>query len=144
MKTFSAKAEQIQRRWWVVDAKDQILGNVAVQVANLLRGKNKTIFTPNVDSGDYVVVINAKEVRLTGNKESDKVYTSHSGYIGGQKRESPKSIRARNRPERLVEMAIRGLIPHNSLGRKIYTKLRVIAGETHSFANHKPEAYQLS
>ncbi len=143
MKTFSAKAETIDRKWWVIDAKDQVLGQVAVAAARLLRGKHKAIFTSHVDCGDFVVVINADKVRLTGKKETDKVYTSFSGYVGGHKSESPQKVRARH-PELLVERAVRGMIPHNSLGRSIYTKLKVYAGESHPHEAQQPEAFALS
>ncbi len=137
MGTFSAKANEVQRQWWVIDAADQVLGRVAVKAANLLRGKEKAIFTPHVDTGDFVVVINAKKVRLTGKKETDKMFTSFSGFVGGHKSESVKSRRAR-RPELLVEHAVKGMIPHNRLGRQIYTKLKVYAGAEHPHAAQMP------
>ena len=139
MKTFSAKAQDVDRKWFVIDAKDKILGEVAVAAANLLRGKNKPIFTPNADTGDFVVVINAKEVVFTGNKENDKKYVSVSGYIGGKKVETPAQIRAR-KPEVLIEHAVKGMIPHNRLGRQIYTKLKVYAGANHPHEAQKPIA----
>src|SRR3979409_807814 len=114
MKTFSAKAAEVPRKWWIIDAKDQVLGRVAVKAANLLRGKEKTVFTPHVDTGDFVVVINADKVRLTGRKEELKTYVSFSGFVGGHKPESARSRRARH-PELLVERAVRGMIPHNRL-----------------------------
>jgi large subunit ribosomal protein L13 len=116
MKTFSAKAQDQTRQWYIIDAKDQILGDVAVTAANILRGKNKPIFTPHVDTGDHVVVVNAKDVRLTGRKETQKQYMSVSGYVGREKRESVERVRER-RPQLLVERAVKGMIPHNSLGR---------------------------
>src|SRR5213078_4193656 len=122
MKTFSAKAKDVSRHWWLIDAKDQVLGRVAVKAANLLRGKGKPIFTPHVDTGDFVVVINAGKVRVTGKKEEQKSYMSFSGYVGGHKSESVRARRARH-PELLVERAIRGMIPHNRLGRQVYRKL---------------------
>jgi large subunit ribosomal protein L13 len=137
MGTFSAKAEEVKRQWWVIDAADQVLGRVAVKAANLLRGKEKAIFTPHVDTGDFVIVINAEKVRLTGKKETDKVYTSFSGYVGGHKSENVKSRRARH-PELLVEKAVKGMIPHNRLGRAIYTKLKVYAGAEHPHAAQQP------
>jgi large subunit ribosomal protein L13 len=137
MKTFSAKANEVKRRWWVIDAKDQILGRVAVKAATLLRGKEKPIFTPHVDTGDFVVVINAEKVRLTGKKETDKVYTSFSGYVGGHKSENVRQRRRRH-PELLVERAVRGMIPHNRLGRSIYTKLKVYRGADHPHASQQP------
>ena len=137
MKTFSAKANEVQRRWWVIDAKDQILGRVAVKAANLLRGKEKSIFTPHVDTGDFVVVINAEKIRVTGKKETNKLYTSFSGYVGGHKSESVRQRRKRH-PELLVERAVRGMIPHNRLGRSIYTKLKVYRGAEHPHASQQP------
>ena len=140
MKTFSAKATEVERKWYVIDAADQILGKVAVEAARLLRGKHKPIFTPHVDTGDHVVIINAEKVRLSGNKETEKIYTSYSGYVGGQKVETPKKVRAR-RPELLLERAVRGMIPHNRLGRSQLRKLRVYAGSEHEQEAQKPEPY---
>ena len=137
MGTFSAKANEVQRQWWVIDAADQVLGRVAVKAANLLRGKEKAIFTPHVDTGDFVVVINAEKIRVTGKKETDKSYMSFSGYVGGHKSESVKARRAR-RPELLVEHAVKGMIPHNRLGRQIFTKLKVYAGSEHPHAAQQP------
>lgn len=142
MKTFSAKAEDIQRKWWVIDAKGQILGDVAVAAARLLRGKDKALFTPHVDCGDFVVIINAEQVRLSGKKEDQKVYTSFSGYVGGQKRETARKLRER-RPELMVERAVTGMVPHNRLGRQIVKKLKVYAGETHPHEAQQPEAVTL-
>ena len=142
MKTFSAKAADVERKWHLIDAADQILGKVAVEAARLLRGKHKPIFTPHVDTGDHVVIINAAKVRLTGNKETEKIYTSYSGYVGGQKVETPKKIRAR-RPELLIERAVRGVIPHNRLGRAQFHKLKVYAGPEHEQGAQQPEPYTL-
>ncbi|MEE2624441.1 MAG: 50S ribosomal protein L13 [Verrucomicrobiota bacterium] len=142
MKTFSAKAADVERKWHLIDAADQILGKVAVEAARLLRGKHKPIFTPHVDTGDHVVIINAAKVRLTGNKETEKIYTSYSGYVGGQKVETPKKIRAR-RPELLIERAVRGMIPHNRLGRAQFHKLKVYAGPEHEQGAQQPEPYTL-
>ena len=139
MKTFSAKAQEVERRWFIIDAKDKILGEVAVAAANILRGKNKPTFTPNVDTGDFVIVINAKDVVFTGRKETDKLYVSVSGYIGGKKVETPAKIRAR-KPEILIEHAVKGMIPHNRLGRQIYGKLKVYAGSNHPHEAQKPVA----
>lgn len=139
MRTFSAKSNEVNRQWWVIDAADQVLGRVAVKAANLLRGKEKAIFTPHVDTGDFVVVINAEKVRLTGKKETDKSYMSFSGYVGGHKSESVKARRER-RPELLVEHAVKGMIPHNRLGRAIFTKLKVYKGSEHPHAAQAPIA----
>lgn len=137
MKTFSAKANEVNRQWWVIDAADQVLGRVAVKAANLLRGKEKAIYTPHCDTGDFVIVINADKVRLTGKKEEQKSYMSFSGYVGGHKSESVKQRRER-RPELLVERAVKGMIPHNRLGRSVFTKLKVYAGAEHPHAAQAP------
>jgi large subunit ribosomal protein L13 len=142
MKTFSAKATEVPRKWWVIDAQNQVLGRVAVTAANLLRGKGKTIFTPHVDTGDFVIVINAEKVRLTGKKEEQKSYMSFSGYVGGHKSESARARRARH-PELLVERAIRGMIAHNRLGRSVYRKLKVYRGDSHPHVAQQPEAVKL-
>ena len=142
MKTFSAKATEVPRKWWVIDAQNQVLGRVAVTAANLLRGKGKTIFTPHVDTGDFVIVINAEKVRLTGKKEEQKSYMSFSGYVGGHKTESVRSRRARH-PELLVERAVRGMIPHNRLGRNAYRKLKVYRGDSHPHTAQQPEQVRL-
>ena len=142
MKTFSAKAADVERKWHLIDAADQILGKGAVETARLLRGKHKPIFTPHADTGDHVVIINAAKVRLSGNKETEKIYTSYSGYVGGQKVETPKKIRAR-RPELLIERAVRGMIPHNRLGRAQFHKLKVYAGPEHEQEAQQPEPYTL-
>lgn len=143
MKTYSARAVDVERKWWLIDAENQILGDVAVEAARLLRGKNKPIYTPHVDTGDFVVVINADKVVLSGNKETDKVYTRFSGYVGGQKSESPKDIRAR-KPELLVEKAVRGMIPHNKLGRQIFKKLKIHTGNEHPHEAQNPTNWEIS
>ncbi len=143
MKTFSAKAEEIERQWWVIDAKDKVLGEVAVAAAVLLRGKHKPIFTPHVDCGDFVVVINADQVRLTGKKEDAKIYTRFSGYVGGKKVETPREVR-RNHPERIVERAVHGMIPHNRLGRQIFKKLKIYNGAEHPHQAQEPQPFALS
>jgi len=138
MKTFSAKADEVQRKWWVIDAKGQILGKVAEKAACLLRGKHKPIFTTHVDTGDFVVVVNAGQVRLTGRKEDQKSYMSFSGFVGGHKTESFKARRERH-PELIVESAVRGMIPHNRLGRDVYRKLKVYAGDEHPHTAQNPQ-----
>src|SRR4051812_9456957 len=143
MKTFSAKASDVSRKWWIIDAKDQILGQVAVKAANLLRGKEKTIVTPHVDTGDFVIVINADKVRLTGKKEELKSYMSFSGFVGGHKTETARSRRARH-PELLVERAVRGMIPHNKLGRAVYRKLQVYRGTEHPHSAQQPQPVTFS
>ena len=136
-RTFSAKADEVQRQWWLIDAEGQTLGRLAVKAANLLRGKEKPIFTPHCDTGDFVVVVNAEKVKLTGKKETSKSYMSFSGYVGGHKTETVKARRARH-PELLIEQAVRGMIPHNRLGRRIYTKLKVYAGPEHPHTAQNP------
>jgi large subunit ribosomal protein L13 len=143
MKTFSAKAEDIERKWWVIDAQDQVLGQVAVNAANLLRGKNKPIFTSHVDTGDYVVVINAEKVRVTGKKEQQKTYTSFSGYVGGHKSITVERLRQKH-PELIVEKAVKGMLPHNRLGRAVYGKLKVYKGSEHPHEAQQPQTYQLA
>ena len=139
MKTFSAKAEQVERKWWVIDAKDQVLGKVAVAAARALRGKNKAIVTPHVDTGDFVVVINADKVVLTGKKEEAKEYRSFSGYVGGHHTRTPRQLR-QTHPEVIVEKAVRGMIPHNRLGRQVYRKLHVYKGDQHPHTAQAPQA----
>jgi large subunit ribosomal protein L13 len=143
MKTFSAKAIDVPRKWWVIDATDQVLGRVAVKAANLLRGKQKIIFTPHVDTGDFVIVINAEKVRLTGKKEEQKSYMSFSGYVGGHKTENVRARRVRH-PELIVERAVRGMIPHNRLGRQVYRKLKVYRGDSHPHAAQQPTVVKLT
>jgi large subunit ribosomal protein L13 len=143
MKTFSAKANEVPRKWWIIDANNQVLGQVAVKAANLLRGKEKPIYTPHVDTGDFVVVINAEKVRLTGKKEEQKSFMSFSGFVGGHKSENARARRARH-PELLVERAIRGMIPHNKLGRAVYRKLKVYKGNLHPHSAQQPAAVSFS
>ena len=143
MKTFSAKASEVPRKWWVIDAKDQVLGRVAVKAAKLLRGKEKTIFTPHVDTGDFVIVVNADKVRLTGKKEEQKTFMSFSGYVGGHKSETARARRARH-PELLIERAVRGMIPHNRLGRAVYRKLKVYRGDAHPHSAQQPQTVTLA
>jgi large subunit ribosomal protein L13 len=143
MKTFSAKASEVPRQWWLIDAKDQVLGQVAVKAAKLLRGKEKAIVTPHVDTGDFVIVINAEKVRLTGKKEDQKTYMSFSGFVGGHKSETVRGRRARH-PELLIERAVRGMIPHNRLGRAVYRKLKVYRGDSHPHAAQQPQPAKLA
>jgi large subunit ribosomal protein L13 len=143
MKTFSAKAREVDRKWWLIDAKDQVLGRVAVKAAKLLRGKEKTIFTPHVDAGDFVIVINAEKVRVSGKKEEQKSFMSFSGYVGGHKSENVRARRTRH-PELLIERAVRGMIPHNRLGRSVYRKLKVYRGESHPHSAQKPQSIKLA
>jgi len=140
MKTFSAKPHEVDRKWYVIDAKDKVLGQVAVEAARLLRGKHKPNFTSHIDTGDFVVVINADKVILTGNKETAKIYTRFSGYVGGQKVETPRMVRER-RPVLLVERAVYGMLPKTRLGKAQYTKLKVYASESHPHEAQQPVAH---
>ena len=142
MSTFFAKKEEQKPRWYVIDASNQVLGKVAVRAANVLRGKVKPTFTRHVDAGDFVVVVNAEKVVLTGRKETDKVYMTYSQYPGNEKLRSPKQIRA-SHPEKLIEHAVKGMIPHNRLGRQMITKLKVYAGTAHPHAAQKPEPIKI-
>jgi large subunit ribosomal protein L13 len=143
MKTFSAKAHEVDRKWWLIDAKDQVLGRVAVKAAKLLRGKEKVIFTPHTDTGDFVIVINADKVRVSGKKEEQKSFMSFSGYVGGHKSENVRARRARH-PELLIERAVRGMIPHNRLGRSVYRKLKVYRGESHPHSAQQPKSVKFA
>ena len=142
MKTHAVKASEIERRWHVVDAEGQILGRLASEVAQLLRGKHKPIYSPHLDTGDYVVVINAARVKVTGSKESEKKYYRHSGYPGALKIRTLKEVRS-TFPERIIEHAVRGMLPHNALGHQVYRKLRVYAGATHPHMTNHPETLTL-
>ena len=142
MKTYYAKPQEVEREWVVIDAADQVLGKVAAKAAHIHRGKNKPQFTPHVDTGDFVIVINAEKVRVTGNKALDKKYYRHSGYPGGQKCEtSPEAIE--KHPERVIEHAVKGMLPKSTLGRKQLTKLKVYAGPEHPHAAQKPVEIKL-
>jgi large subunit ribosomal protein L13 len=138
-----AKKEEIQRKWFLVDAKDAILGRMATKIADYLRGKNKTIFTPNVDTGDFVIVINADKVKVTGNKLEDKKYYHHTGYIGHIKEES-LGDRLSTAPDRVIKAAVWGMLPKNRLGRAMIKKLKVYAGTDHGHTAQKPELIQIS
>ena len=138
MSTFFAKKEEQKPRWFVIDADGKVLGKVAVKAANILRGKGKATFTPHVDTGDFVVVVNAEKVVLTGKKEEQKKYMSYSQYPGNEIIVMAKDMRVRH-PEKLVEHAVKGMIPHNRLGRQIITKLKVYKGPIHPHAAQKPE-----
>jgi large subunit ribosomal protein L13 len=139
MKTFMAKAEELQRDWWVVDATGKPLGRLAAEVAKLLRGKHKPTFTPHVDTGDHVIIINAEKVLLTGNKSEERIYW-HSQYPGGLKSVTKGSM-LEKRPDRLVERTIKGMLPHNRLGAQMYRKLKVYAGVAHPHESQQPRAY---
>jgi large subunit ribosomal protein L13 len=138
MKTLFAKKDDIERKWYLIDAKDAILGRLAVKVANYLRGKNKPVFTPNIDTGDFVIVINAEKIKLTGKKLDDKVYYRHSGYPGGLKSETVRE-RLRKSPEKLLTEAVWGMLPKGRLGRTMLKKLKVYKGPEHPHIAQKPE-----
>ncbi|MCM1119905.1 MAG: 50S ribosomal protein L13 [bacterium] len=138
MKTFMASPATIDRKWYVVDAADQTLGRLASEVAKVLRGKNKAIFTPHMDCGDYVIVINAEKIKVTGKKLEQKVYYHHSDYVGGMK-ETPLKEKLAKKPEQVIELAVKGMLPKGPLGRQMYTKLHVYAGPEHKHAAQKPE-----
>jgi len=130
MKTYSPKAKEIERKWWVIDAADKTLGKVATQVARLIMGKHKPIYAPHIDTGDYVVVINAAKVKVTGKKAEQKTYYRHSGYPGGLKSQNFKQLLSKD-PGRVIELAVKGMVPHNNLGRAMFKKLKVYAGNEH-------------
>ena len=138
LKTFMPKAADITRQWYVVDAEGQVFGRVASQVANILRGKNKPIYTPNVDTGDYVIIINADKIVMTGKKLDQKIYYHHSDYIGGMKETTLREMMNKH-PERVIEYAVKGMLPKGPLGREMYTKLHVYAGPDHKHEAQKPE-----
>lgn len=142
-KTISANKATVTKEWVVVDAEGLVLGRMASKVAKILRGKNKASFTPHVDCGDYVVVINAEKVVLSGDKMTDKIYIRHTGYPGGQRKQTPTDILAKY-PERLVEKAVKGMLPKNKLGRKLFTNLHVVIGAEHKFEAQKPKVVDLN
>ncbi len=138
MKTFMANPAKIERKWYVVDAAGLTLGRLASEVAKVLRGKNKPEFTPHIDTGDYVIVINAEKVVVTGKKLDQKIYYHHSDYVGGMKETTLREMMAK-KPERVIELAVKGMLPKGPLGRQMYTKLHVYAGAQHDHAAQKPE-----
>ena len=137
MKTVSVRAQDVRRSWYVVDAENRTLGRLASAIAHRLRGKHKPEYTPHVDGGDYVVVVNAAKVRVTGSKETRKIYHRHSGYPGGLKSLSLGALRAK-RPQRIIELAVKGMLPKNPLGRAMFRKLKVYAGAAHPHAAQQP------
>ena len=138
--TYSVKKSEIQRKWYIIDAANKPLGRVATEAAKLLSGKHKPIYTTNIDTGDYVIVINCKNVKFTGNKLNSKIYRHHSGYIGGMKEISAKVMMDKN-PEKVMTLAIKGMLPHNTLGRQMLKKLRVYSDNTHENEAQKPEIW---
>ena len=143
MKTISAKADDVKRDWFLVDADGKTLGRLATEIARRLRGKHKTIYTPHVDTGDYIVVINAEKVRVSGNKAKNKMYYSHSGYMGGLKATNFSDMIERS-PERVIEIAVKGMLPRNPLGREMYRKLKVYAGPQHQHAAQQPQPLEIN
>ncbi len=142
MKTFSAKKETVERDWFVVDAEGKVLGRIATEIARRLRGKHKAEYTPHVDTGDYIVVINADKVKVTGNKFDDKTYYRHSGYPGGLKTRAFKDMQ-KEKPEFIIETAVRGMLPKGPLGREMFRKLKVFAGSEHPHAAQQPQVLEL-
>lgn len=142
MKTFSARPEDVRHNWYVVDAAGKTLGRLATELARRLRGKHKPEYTPHVDTGDYVVVINAEQIRVTGNKEDDKLYHRHTGYIGNLKSESLGKRRAEH-PERILQAAVKGMLPRNPLGRAMFSKLKVYRGAEHPHEAQQPQVLDI-
>ncbi|MCQ3035785.1 MAG: 50S ribosomal protein L13 [Bacilli bacterium] len=142
MKTYMANKNTVERKWYLIDAEGKTLGRLATEIANLLRGKGKPTFTPNVDCGDYVIVINAEKIHATGNKMQDKIYYNHSGYHGGLKTRNMETMLAKQ-PCKVLERAVKGMIPHNHLGADVYRKLFVYAGPEHQHQAQKPEVYEV-
>ncbi len=143
MKTISAKADDVKRNWFLVDADGKTLGRLATEIARRLRGKHKAIYTPHVDTGDYIVVINAEKVRVSGNKAKDKMYYRHSGYMGGLKATSFNDMIERT-PEKVIEIAVKGMLPRNPLGREMYRKLKVYAGPQHQHTAQQPQPLEIN
>ena len=143
MRSFVATPKTVTRRWHVIDAEGQVLGRIATRAARLLQGKHKATYTPFLDTGDHVVIVNAGKVKLTGRKEDQKVYRSHSGYLGGLKEQRAGNVRTKN-PIRLVEEAVRGMLPKTKLGDAMYRKLKVYAGKDHPHAAQQPTAYEVA
>jgi large subunit ribosomal protein L13 len=142
MKTYSAKPETVKREWFVVDASDKVLGRLAAEIAHRLRGKHKPEYTPHVDTGDYIVVVNAEKVAVTGNKANAKKYYRHTGYPGGIKETSYREM-IENHPERVIEKAVKGMLPRNKLGRAMFSKLKVYAGENHRHEAQQPKPLEI-
>ena len=142
MKTFSAKPAEVKRDWYVIDAKDQVLGRMSSEIARRLRGKHKPEYTPHVDTGDYIIVVNAEKIAVTGKKLTDKLYHRFTGYIGNLKTESLGQALERH-PERVIEIAVKGMLPKNTLGRAMYRKLKVYKGAEHPHAAQQPQPLEL-
>lgn len=142
MKTYSAKAETVERDWYLIDADGKTLGRLASEIARRLRGKHKAVYTPHVDTGDYIVVINAEKVKVTGNKAKDKMYYNHSGYMGGMKQINFEDL-IQKAPERVIETAVKGMLPKNPLGRAMFRKLKVYAGAQHKHSAQQPQVLEI-
>jgi large subunit ribosomal protein L13 len=142
MKTYTPRVTDIQRRWWVVDAEGKVLGRLASEIAKILRGKHKPIYTPHLDTGDYVVVVNAEKVRLTGNKAEQKTYVRHTGYMGHEKHIPFRRMLERH-PERVIKLAVKGMLPKTNLGRLMLKKLKVYAGPVHKHEAQRPERLEI-
>jgi len=142
MTTFSAKAHEVNRDWYVIDAEGKTLGRLATEVARRLRGKHKPIYTPHVDTGDYIIIVNADKVHVTGNKATDKMYYRHTGYVGNLKSASFEKMQARA-PGRVIELAVKGMLPKNPLGRAMYRKLKVYSGPDHMHAAQQPKTLDI-
>ena len=142
MKTFSAKHDEVERHWYLVDATNKTLGRLSTEIANRLRGKHKPIYTPHVDTGDYIVVVNASKIRVTGNKMTDKIYYKHSGYVGNMKSMNLETMLEKN-PERVIMKSVKGMLPKNKLSNAMLKKLRVFAGSEHNHSSQKPEVLEL-
>ena len=138
MKSFMASPSTVERKWYVIDADGKTLGRLASEVANVLRGKNKPTYTPHIDTGDYVIVVNAEKIQVTGKKLDQKIYYHHSDYVGGMKETTLREMMAK-KPEQVIELAVKGMLPKGPLGREMYTKLFVYAGPEHKHAAQKPE-----
>lgn len=141
MKSYMAKPNEVERKWYIIDAEGKVLGRLATEVASILRGKRKPIYTPHVDTGDHVIIINAEKIKLTGNKINQKNHTYHTGHPGGLK-EIPYSVLIEKNPEKIIELAVKGMLPKNSLGRSMYRKLKVYRGTEHDHQAQKPEIYE--
>lgn len=141
MKSYMAKPNEVERKWYVIDAEGKVLGRLATEVATILRGKNKAIYTPHVDTGDHVIIINAGKIKLTGNKLNQKNHVYHTGYPGGLK-QVPYSELIEKNPQRIIELAVKGMLPKNRLGRAMIKKMKVYSGETHNHEAQKPEIYE--
>ncbi|MBQ3783639.1 MAG: 50S ribosomal protein L13 [Lachnospiraceae bacterium] len=143
MKSFMASAANVERKWYVVDAADQTLGRLSSEIAKVLRGKNKPTYTPNIDTGDFVIVINAEKIKVTGKKMDQKIYYHHSDYVGGMKEQTLKEKLAK-KPEDVITLAVKGMLPKGPLGRSMLTKLHVYAGAEHAHAAQKPEVLEIA